>query len=146
MTGLDTSERLWRKPPARSRTRATHFRPRRSPARRRPVVVDVLAAAAGIGLGITIGLEVTAESAGSLSAPGGIAIALGRLAGLLAAYAMVVVVLLVARVPPLERAIGQDRPRPRDRKLGPPAPSLLPGPTGLVTPGDARPGSAGGPP
>jgi predicted ferric reductase len=30
------------------------------------VVVDVLAAAAGIGLGVTIGLEVTAESAGSL--------------------------------------------------------------------------------
>ena len=53
--------------------------------------------------------SVTAETAGSLSAPGGIATALGRLTGLLAAYAMVVVVLLVARVPPLERAIGQDR-------------------------------------
>jgi hypothetical protein len=79
MTGLDTSERLWRKPPARIRTRATNVPPRRRPARRRPVVVDVLAAAAGIGLGITIGLEVIAESAGSLSAPGGIAIALGRL-------------------------------------------------------------------
>jgi ferredoxin-NADP reductase/DMSO/TMAO reductase YedYZ heme-binding membrane subunit len=119
MTGLDTSERLWRNPSARSRTRATPAPPRRRPARRRPVVVDVLAAAAGIGLGITIGLEVTAESAGSLSAPGGIAIALGRLAGLLAAYAMVIVVLLVARVPPLERAIGQDRLVTWHRKLGP---------------------------
>ncbi len=46
---------------------------------------------------------------GSLAAPGGVATALGRLAGLVAAYAMVVVVLLVARFPPLERAIGQDR-------------------------------------
>src|SRR3954451_19309375 len=92
---------------------------RRRPARRRPVVVDVLAAAAGLGLGITMGLAVTAESAGSLAAPGGIATALGRLTGLLAAYAMVIVVLLVARVPPLERAIGQDRLVAWHRRLGP---------------------------
>jgi predicted ferric reductase len=82
-------------------------------------VVDVLAGAAGLGLGVTIGLAVAAESSGSLSAPGGIATALGRLAGLLAAYAMVVVVLLVARVPTLERAIGQDRLVAWHRKLGP---------------------------
>jgi ferredoxin-NADP reductase/DMSO/TMAO reductase YedYZ heme-binding membrane subunit len=93
--------------------------PRRRPARQRPVVVDVLAAAAGLGLGVTIGLEATAESSGSLSAPGGVAIALGRLTGLVAAYAMVVVVLLVARVPPLERAIGQDRLVAWHRRLGP---------------------------
>src|SRR3954451_17005489 len=93
--------------------------PRRRPARQRPVVVDVLGAVAGIGLGLTIGLAVAAESAGSLAAPGGIATALGRLAGLLAAYAMVVVVVLVARVPPLERAIGQDRLVAWHRKLGP---------------------------
>jgi predicted ferric reductase len=93
--------------------------PRRRPARQRRVVADALAAAAGIGLGITVSLELTAESAGTLSAPGGIATALGRLSGLLAAYAMVVVVLLVARVPPLERAIGQDRLVSWHRKLGP---------------------------
>jgi len=92
---------------------------RRRPPRQRPLVVDALAAAAGLGLGITIGLAVTAESAGSLSAPGGIATALGRLTGLLAGYAMVVVVLLVARVPPLERAIGQDRLVRWHRRLGP---------------------------
>jgi ferredoxin-NADP reductase/DMSO/TMAO reductase YedYZ heme-binding membrane subunit len=92
---------------------------RRLPARRRPRVVDALGAAAGLGLGITVGLAITAESSGSLSAPGGIATALGRLTGLLAAYAMVVVVLLVARVPPLERAIGQDRLVAWHRRLGP---------------------------
>ena len=105
------TETLWLDPPAAGAPAASRDRPARAapgaPAARR--VVDALAAAAGIGLGVTIGLEVIAESAGSLSAPGGIATALGRLAGLLAAYAMVVVVLLVARVPPLERAIGQDR-------------------------------------
>src|SRR4051794_19491028 len=99
----------------RSATAAARLRPSRG----RPVVVDALAGAAGIGLGLTIGLAVTAESAGSLSAPGGIATALGRLAGLVAAYAMVVVVLLVARVPPLERAIGQDRLVAWHRRLGP---------------------------
>jgi predicted ferric reductase len=102
------------------------------------VVVDVLAAAAGIGLGITIGLEVTAESAGSLSAPGGIATALGRLTGLLAAYAMIVVVLLVARVPPLERAIGQDRLVGWHRKLGPWPLYLLLAHGVLITIGYAR--------
>jgi ferredoxin-NADP reductase/DMSO/TMAO reductase YedYZ heme-binding membrane subunit len=118
MSTLEAPERspsLWGDPP----TPALDVEPRRRPGRRRPVVVDALAAAAGLGLGVTIGLEVIAETAGSLSAPGGIATALGRLAGLVAAYAMVVVVLLVARVPPLERAIGQDRLVAWHRRLGP---------------------------
>ena len=82
-------------------------------------MVDILAALAGLGLGITIALAITAESAGSLSAPGGIATAIGRVTGLVAAYAMVVVVFLVARIPPLERAIGQDRLVAWHRRLGP---------------------------
>src|SRR3954470_130535 len=112
--------------------------PRRRPARQRPVVVDVLGAAAGIGLGLTVGLAVAAESAGSLSAPGGIATALGRLTGLLAAYAMVVVVLLVARVPPLERAVGQDRLVAWHRRLGPWPLYLLLAHAVLITVGYAR--------
>jgi predicted ferric reductase len=108
------------------------------PARQRPIVVGVLAALAGLGLGITIALAVTAESAGSLSATGGIATALGRLAGLLAAYVMVVVVLLVARVPPLERAIGQDRLVGWHRTLGPWPLYLLLAHAVLITVGYAR--------
>src|SRR4051795_3023900 len=108
------------------------------PPRRRPIVVDVLAALAGIGLGVTIGLEVTAESAGSLAAPGGVATALGRLTGLLAAYAMVVVVLLGARIPPLERAIGQDRLVSWHRRLGPWPLYLLAGHAAFITVGYAR--------
>src|SRR4051794_2151826 len=122
--------------PARRALRRDHARMR--PARQRPVVVDVLAAAAGIGLGVTIGLAVTAESAGSLSAPGGVATALGRLTGLLAAYAMVVVVLLVARVPPLERAIGQGRLVSWHRRLGPWPLYLLLGHAVPITVGYAR--------
>jgi predicted ferric reductase len=92
---------------------------RRVPARPRPLVVDLLAGAAGLGLGATLALGIAAESAGSLRAAGGLATALGRFAGLSAAYAMVVVVVLVARCPPLERAVGQDRLVRWHRKLGP---------------------------
>jgi predicted ferric reductase len=92
---------------------------RKRPARRRPVVVDVLAAAAGLGLGISIALAVTDETGSALGAPGGLLTALGRISGMLAAYAMVVVVLLAARIPPLERAVGQDRLIVWHRKLGP---------------------------
>ncbi|WP_081685586.1 ferredoxin reductase family protein [Candidatus Solirubrobacter pratensis] len=92
---------------------------RRRLARQRPRVVDALAALAGLGLGVTLALGISAESAGSLRAPGGVATALGRLSGLAAAYAMIVVVVLVARFGPLERAIGQDRLVRWHRRLGP---------------------------
>jgi predicted ferric reductase len=82
-------------------------------------VVDVLAAAAGLGLGISIALSVTDETTSALRAAGGLMTALGRVTGMLAAYAMVVVVLLAARIPPLERAVGQDRLVVWHRKLGP---------------------------
>lgn len=76
-------------------------------------------ALAGLGLGITAGLAVTSESATSLSAPGGALTALGRLTGLIGGYAMLVVVLLVARVPAVERVVGQDRLVGWHRRLGP---------------------------
>jgi ferredoxin-NADP reductase len=144
VTTVTGAPSLWRDQPATPPAVTAQAAPvasreaRRRPARQRPVVVDLLAAAAGIGLGITIGLEVTAESAGSLSAPGGIATALGRLSGLLAAYAMVVVVLLVARVPPLERAIGQDRLVSWHPRLGPWPLYLLLAHAVLITVGYAR--------
>src|SRR4051812_8079993 len=97
-------------PRARTRVRA---------ARGRPEVANALGIVAGLGLCVTVGLGVSAESWGSLIAAGGLPIALGRMTGLVAAYGMVVVVLLVARVPPLERAIGQDRLVAWHRTLGP---------------------------
>jgi ferredoxin-NADP reductase/DMSO/TMAO reductase YedYZ heme-binding membrane subunit len=70
---------------------------------------QVLAGAAGIGLIVTAGLAVGSESRSALGAPGEALIALGRLSGLLAAYAMLLLVLLVARLPPLERVVGHPR-------------------------------------
>jgi len=100
-------------------TAAPRIQGRRMPARPRPLVVDALAALAGLGLGITLALGIAAESGGSLRADGGIATALGRLTGLAGAYGMIVVVVLVARCGPLERAVGQDRLVRWHRKLGP---------------------------
>jgi ferredoxin-NADP reductase/DMSO/TMAO reductase YedYZ heme-binding membrane subunit len=81
--------------------------------------VDALAGLAGLGFGVTMALGIAAESTGSLRGDGGVATALGRLSGLAAAYAMVVVVVLVARLGPLERAVGQDRLVRWHRALGP---------------------------
>jgi ferredoxin-NADP reductase/DMSO/TMAO reductase YedYZ heme-binding membrane subunit len=111
---------------------------RRLPAPGRPIVVTLLTALAGLGLGITLALGISAESMGSLRAPGGLATAAGRLAGLGAAYAMVVVVALVARFGPLERAIGQDRLVRWHRKLGPWPLYLLVAHGSLITVGYAQ--------
>jgi ferredoxin-NADP reductase/DMSO/TMAO reductase YedYZ heme-binding membrane subunit len=108
------------------------------PARPRPLVVTALAALAGLGLGVTLALGIAAESAGSLSADGGVATALGRLTGLAAAYAMVVVVVLVARCGPLERTVGQDRLVRWHRRLGPWPLYLLCAHGALITVGYAQ--------
>jgi predicted ferric reductase len=71
--------------------------------------VDVCAALAGLGFGAVLAAVVTGESARSLAAPGGLLSAAGRLAGFAGAYLMLVMVLLVARLPWLERAAGQDQ-------------------------------------
>ncbi|MEA2449898.1 MAG: hypothetical protein QOG63_1830 [Thermoleophilaceae bacterium] len=81
--------------------------------------MDALAAAAGLGFGITIALAIAGESSGSLAAPGGLATAAGRLTGLAGTYLMLITVLLVARLPALERTIGQDRLVRWHRRIGP---------------------------
>jgi ferredoxin-NADP reductase len=91
----------------------------RLPSKPRPGVVDALAVLAGLGLGAVVALGVGSESAGSLGAAGGWTTAAGRITGLVAMYAMVVLVLLVARVPQLERAVGMDRLVAWHRRLGP---------------------------
>lgn len=89
-------------------------------------------------MGITIALVLIAESSSSLAAPGGVATALGRLAGLVAAYLMLVTVALVARIPALDRVIGQDRLVAWHRRLGPWPLFLITGHGVLVTVGYAQ--------
>ena len=72
-------------------------------------MVDVCAALAGLGFGAVLAAVVSGESVRSLAAPGGLLTAAGRLAGFAGAYLMLLMVLLVARLPWLERAAGQDQ-------------------------------------
>ena len=81
-------------------------------------VVDAAGILFGLGFGATMGLAVTAESRRALSAPGGLDTAIGRVAGLGGAYLMLVMVLLMARIPLIERAAGQERLARWHRRIG----------------------------
>lgn len=82
-------------------------------------VADLLVVLTGLGMGITLALGVQSETWGSVTGPGGWAIAAGRLTGLVGTYLMLVVLVLVARVPALDRAVGLDRLIAWHRTLGP---------------------------
>lgn len=68
---------------------------------------------------VTLALVISGETRGSLAAPGGWLIAGGRLAGFAGAYAMLIMLVLIARIPWLERAAGQDRLLRWHRRIGP---------------------------
>jgi ferredoxin-NADP reductase len=105
--------------------------------------VRLLTGVAGVGFAITLGLWVSSESAGTLSAPGGPATALGRLSGLVGTFLMLIAVVLVARLPALERAIGQDRLVRWHRRLAPWPLFLIAGHGALITLGYAQAAQTG---
>ena len=84
-----------------------------------PWIADALAALAGIGFGIVVALVVVGETGGTLASPGGWLVAFGRLFGFTGTYLMLIMVLLIARLPWLERTVGQDRLVRWHRKIGP---------------------------
>ncbi|HUY45265.1 MAG TPA: ferredoxin reductase family protein [Streptosporangiaceae bacterium] len=63
---------------------------------------------AGLGLGATTALTVTAETSSQLSAPGGLLTFVGSLTGMVGTYLALIMVLLVSRIPFVERVAGQD--------------------------------------
>jgi predicted ferric reductase len=101
-----------------TRSRHPSARATRSARDSRKRLVDIAAAFVGLGFGLTIGLAFEAETLGALRAPGGWAIFFGRLAGLAGAYGMLVQLLLIARIPFVEKSVGQDRLVRWHRNLG----------------------------
>ena len=85
----------------------------------RPVVAEVATVLAGLGFGACVALAVTAESWKQFSAPGGVAMFLGNLTGLAGTYLALVMVLLVSRIPVVERVLGQDKLLASHRRLAP---------------------------
>jgi predicted ferric reductase len=116
---------------------------RRSAPVPRPVVVDVCAALAGLGFGAVLAAVVTGESAGALRAPGGLLTAAGRFAGFTGAYLILIMVVLVARLPWLERATGQDRLVRWHRQVSPWALGLIAAHVALITLGYAQAARSG---
>lgn len=83
-----------------------------------PRVTDALAVIAGIGFGLAVALAFWGESLGALRAPGGWLTLAARLAALVGTYLMLVMVVLMSRIPWLERSVGQDRLVRWHRKIG----------------------------
>jgi predicted ferric reductase len=71
------------------------------------------------GFGVTLALAVTSESGSTLAAPGGWATAAGRVTGMLGAYLLMVMIVLVARLPAVERVIGHDKLVALHRRVAP---------------------------
>jgi len=124
-----------RAPTAKGRASIPRGRPGHVP---QPRVADLCAALAGLGLGATLALVITGETRGSLAAPGGWLIAGGRLAGFVGAYLMLVMIVLIARLPWLERAVGQVRLVQWHRRIGPWPLGLIAAHVVLITLGYAQ--------
>ena len=92
---------------------------------------------------MAVGTFVIGQSHGSLSAPGGLLTAGGELAGLTGAYLMLIMVVLVARLPWLERSAGQDRLIHWHRRIAPWAFGLIAAHVVLVTLGYAQAADTG---
>jgi predicted ferric reductase len=125
-------------PPVR-RARARH-RPGPAPA---PRVTDALTAVAGIGFGVAVALAFWDESLGSLRAPGGWLTLAARLAALVGTYLMLVMVVLMSRIPWIERSVGQDRLVKWHRRIGGWPIVLIATHIALVTGGYAQASSVG---
>ncbi len=74
---------------------------------------------AWLGSIVTVALVVPTITAHDLIAPGGLATAVGRVTGMVGTYLLMVTVLLVGRIPAVERAVGQDTLVRWHRRLGP---------------------------
>jgi predicted ferric reductase len=95
--------------PAHSPARQPHRQLRRPAPPRRPRFIEFCAGLAGLGFGAVLAAVLAGESSSSLAASGGKITALGRLAGFTGTYLLLIMIVLVARLPWLERSVGQDQ-------------------------------------
>lgn len=84
-----------------------------------PLAADAIVALGGLGLGAALATAVGSLNGRVLHAPGGVDVAIGRFTGLSGAYLLLVMVLLVGRLPALERLVGHPRLTKWHRRLAP---------------------------
>jgi len=87
--------------------------------RDRRVVADRILLVLGVGFGLSVALALSEVTRTTLALPGGVLDAIGRVSALVGTYLLLVMVVLVSRFAPLERAIGQDRLVRWHRRLAP---------------------------
>jgi predicted ferric reductase len=109
----------------------------------RPALVKAALVVVGVGLGATTALTVTAETASELAAPGGRATFAGNITGMVGTYLALVMVLLVSRIPFVERVLGQDGLLRWHRRLAPWPISLLIAHAVFITVGYAQAARSG---
>ena len=131
--------------PSQRRAQASNAPPRPAPPAPapRPAIVNACAALAGLGFGAVLAAVILGESRGSLAAPGGLLSAAGRLAGFTGSYLMLIMVVLVARLPWLERSVGQDQLVRWHRQVAPWAIGLITAHVVLIVLGYAQAASTG---
>jgi predicted ferric reductase len=120
-------------------------KPVRRPAAPRPHPALARAAllAAGAGLGATLAVTITSQPASQLSARGGLLTYAGSLTGMIGTYLALIMVLLVSRIPFVERVAGQDGLLRLHRAVAPWPISLLAAHALLLTLGYAEAARAG---
>ena len=96
--------------------------PGRSP---QPHLTHALELLAGVGFGLVIALGVSVEGHAALASAGGWPLAIARVSAFAGSYLMLVMVILMARLPWLERTVGQDTLVRWHRKIAPYAVSLI---------------------
>lgn len=89
------------------------------PPQPRPLIAKAALLLAGAGLGATTALAVIDETRSQFDAAGGVATFLGSLTGLAGTYLALLMVLLVSRIPVIERVLGQDGLLRWHRRLSP---------------------------
>jgi len=98
---------------------------RRHPPAPRPAIGRVAVWAALLGLVAVVILGVASESAADLHVRGGVALFIGGMTGLVGMYLALVQLLLISRIPAIERILGQDGLLRWHRRVGPWPISLL---------------------
>src|SRR5437764_8693450 len=111
--------------------------------RPRPVLAKAGLVIAGGGLGAVTALTIADETASQFRAAGGAATFAGSLTGMTGTYLALVMVLLVSRIPAIERVLGQDGLLRWHRRLAPWPISLLLAHALFITVGYAQAARAG---
>ena len=90
-----------------------------------PHVAHVLELLCGVGFGFAIALGVSVEGRAALASAGGWPLAIARISAFSGSYLLLIMVILMARLPWLERTVGQDKLVRWHRKVAPYAVSLI---------------------